>query len=290
MRNPCRIRDITDGTSNTIIAIDAGDEHAVEWTKPDDWQFDPEPGIESIFRSHAPGGIDAMFADGSVRVSQANDRAGDAASALVAERRRSDQSGGPVTRNRAISSVVQVAFVLETFQVVEHLVERVDRLPGDAAGLVELAKRRGLRRTLIHRSGVRAGPRWVGHDWSSFLPCRESTGRGGAQVVLMLDQPECALGDGASKRFDSGGDVVLGIDGQADVVQQGRQQEFLVVGANVSRQVKDLQAVKEGVALGVLFGVLLDLFQRLEPHLVDGETVEGCGEGADLFTRLGLGL
>jgi hypothetical protein len=64
---PVSLRDITDGTSNTIVAIDAGDDHAVEWTKPDDWQFDPEPGMESIFRSHPPGGILAMFADGSVR-------------------------------------------------------------------------------------------------------------------------------------------------------------------------------------------------------------------------------
>jgi prepilin-type processing-associated H-X9-DG protein len=61
------LRDITDGTSSTIITIDAGDEHAVEWTRPEDWQFDPEPGIESIFRSHAPGGINAAFADGAVR-------------------------------------------------------------------------------------------------------------------------------------------------------------------------------------------------------------------------------
>ncbi len=64
---PVSIRDITDGTSNTIVGIDAGDDHAVVWTKPDDWEFDPEPGIESIFRSHTPGGINAMFADGSVR-------------------------------------------------------------------------------------------------------------------------------------------------------------------------------------------------------------------------------
>ena len=64
---PVSIRDITDGVSTTIFAIDAGDELAVVWTKPDDWQFDPEPEIESIFRSHAPGGINAMFADGAVR-------------------------------------------------------------------------------------------------------------------------------------------------------------------------------------------------------------------------------
>jgi Protein of unknown function (DUF1559) len=64
---PVSMRDITDGTSNTIMVIDAGDDHAAIWTKPEDWEFDPEPGIESIFRSHRPGGIIAMFADGSVR-------------------------------------------------------------------------------------------------------------------------------------------------------------------------------------------------------------------------------
>ena len=60
------IRDITDGTSNTIIALDAGDEHAVEWTKPADWEFDPDPAVESIFKSHEPGGTNTAFADGSV--------------------------------------------------------------------------------------------------------------------------------------------------------------------------------------------------------------------------------
>ncbi len=67
---PVSLRDITDGTSNTIIAIDAGDDHAVIWSKPDDWEFDPEPGIEGVFKSHAPGGINAIFADGSVRYLQ----------------------------------------------------------------------------------------------------------------------------------------------------------------------------------------------------------------------------
>ena len=35
------IRDITDGTSNTILLVEADDEHAVPWTKPDDWEYDP---------------------------------------------------------------------------------------------------------------------------------------------------------------------------------------------------------------------------------------------------------
>ena len=36
------IRSITDGTSKTIGIVETDDEHAVIWTKPDDWKFDPE--------------------------------------------------------------------------------------------------------------------------------------------------------------------------------------------------------------------------------------------------------
>ena len=63
---PVALRDITDGTSNTIIVLDAGDDHAVEWTKPADWEFDPDPAVESIFKSHDPIGTNMAFADGSV--------------------------------------------------------------------------------------------------------------------------------------------------------------------------------------------------------------------------------
>jgi prepilin-type processing-associated H-X9-DG protein len=64
---PLGLRDITDGTSNTIMVLDAGDDRAVEWTKPADWEFDPDPAVQSIFRSHEPGGTNMAFADGSVR-------------------------------------------------------------------------------------------------------------------------------------------------------------------------------------------------------------------------------
>lgn len=57
---------ITDGTSKTIALVEADADQAVEWTKPDDWEFDaknPKAGIGK-FR---PGGCNAAWADGSVR-------------------------------------------------------------------------------------------------------------------------------------------------------------------------------------------------------------------------------
>src|SRR5581483_1589324 len=34
--------DVTDGASNTLLMVDVDDEHAVTWTKPNDWEFDPK--------------------------------------------------------------------------------------------------------------------------------------------------------------------------------------------------------------------------------------------------------
>ncbi len=63
------IKEITDGTSNTIFFLDAGEAHAVTWTKPDDWDVPPE-GVADLFHAH-PGGRDpgtcAAMADCSVR-------------------------------------------------------------------------------------------------------------------------------------------------------------------------------------------------------------------------------
>jgi prepilin-type processing-associated H-X9-DG protein len=61
-----QIASITDGTSNTILVVEAND--AVPWTKPDDLKFDPnaKPSLRGAGSPH-PGGFNAAFGDGSVR-------------------------------------------------------------------------------------------------------------------------------------------------------------------------------------------------------------------------------
>ncbi|MCI0641489.1 MAG: DUF1559 domain-containing protein [Gemmataceae bacterium] len=57
---------ITDGTSNTILAVDAEDSRAVFWTQPDDYKLDPKQPIAGLVRPDAKG-FQVLFADGSVR-------------------------------------------------------------------------------------------------------------------------------------------------------------------------------------------------------------------------------
>ena len=59
--------DFRDGTSNTILVVEADDDKAVPWTKPDDWQFDSQRPLVGLGRAH-PDGFNVLFADGSVRL------------------------------------------------------------------------------------------------------------------------------------------------------------------------------------------------------------------------------
>jgi hypothetical protein len=60
------IRDITDGTSNTIMIIDADEAHAVVWTKPDDLAVD-DVDLKHVLFGERKDAFFCAFADGSVR-------------------------------------------------------------------------------------------------------------------------------------------------------------------------------------------------------------------------------
>lgn len=61
-----KIQSITDGTSNTILVVEAGADKAVPWTKPADLDVDPEDPLKSLGKI---GEIfQALFMDGAVRV------------------------------------------------------------------------------------------------------------------------------------------------------------------------------------------------------------------------------
>jgi len=58
-------RDVLDGTSNTIMVVEASDEEAVIWTKPGDYEPDEENPTRGLVGVR-PGGFLAAFCDGSV--------------------------------------------------------------------------------------------------------------------------------------------------------------------------------------------------------------------------------
>jgi hypothetical protein len=67
MEKPTRFQEIRDGTSNTLMILEADDAHAVIWTKPEDWSFDPKDPFKGLGRN-AEGGFRVVFFDGSVRM------------------------------------------------------------------------------------------------------------------------------------------------------------------------------------------------------------------------------
>ena len=62
---PTEFKDVTDGTSNTIMVVEVDDQHAVVWTKPEDWAFDPKEPAKGLGRFF-DGRFNAAFCDGSV--------------------------------------------------------------------------------------------------------------------------------------------------------------------------------------------------------------------------------
>ncbi|WP_010583692.1 DUF1559 family PulG-like putative transporter [Schlesneria paludicola] len=60
------IKQITDGTSNTIMVVDSNSDTAVAWTRPDDLVIDFKQPLKEL-SGQADGRIWALFCDGSVR-------------------------------------------------------------------------------------------------------------------------------------------------------------------------------------------------------------------------------
>jgi hypothetical protein len=65
-KDPVRFADIRDGSSNTIMIVEANDQSAVPWAKPDDFQPDAD-NVMGRLVGLRPGGFNAGLADGSVR-------------------------------------------------------------------------------------------------------------------------------------------------------------------------------------------------------------------------------
>ncbi len=58
---------IQDGSSNTAMFVEANESHAVEWTKPQDLEFDPDNPMQGL-GTLRPTGFVCVFCDGSVRL------------------------------------------------------------------------------------------------------------------------------------------------------------------------------------------------------------------------------
>jgi hypothetical protein len=65
-RKGLRIADVTDGTSNTIFIVEAADNAAVVWTKPEDLKVDPKHPPRHLVGKGRKGFL-ALFVDASVR-------------------------------------------------------------------------------------------------------------------------------------------------------------------------------------------------------------------------------
>jgi prepilin-type N-terminal cleavage/methylation domain-containing protein len=66
-RQPRRLAEITDGRSQTLMVIEAGEEHAVPWMAPTDADESLVMGLGPTTKLHHAGGTNADLVDGSVR-------------------------------------------------------------------------------------------------------------------------------------------------------------------------------------------------------------------------------
>ena len=68
-----RISEVTDGTSSTILFVEADDDHAVVWTAPDDLAYDSKEPTKGL-GGHFHGWFMAAFADGDAHFLKTDDK------------------------------------------------------------------------------------------------------------------------------------------------------------------------------------------------------------------------
>jgi len=81
---------------------------------------------------------------------------------------------------------------------------------------------------------------------------------------VVLNQPCRARTDRALQNPQTGRDVIASVNRLAHVVQQCRQQKFLVVGKFPSGELEHLQAMVKNIPFGMIFQRLGHVFQRLK--------------------------
>lgn len=65
--------DILDGTSHTVVVVEAGDKKAVPWTKPEDFPANTDDPADALWRGPANRSVHVLFADGSVYFGELTD-------------------------------------------------------------------------------------------------------------------------------------------------------------------------------------------------------------------------
>ncbi len=62
-----RLSNFTDGTSLTIMVVEVSPDKAVPWTKPEDWEMDPNQPLKGLGGLFGGNIFNAVFADGHVQ-------------------------------------------------------------------------------------------------------------------------------------------------------------------------------------------------------------------------------
>lgn len=125
---PLGLRNLTDGPSNTLLAIDAQSAESVPWTKPEDLPFDPEEPLKALGQID-PQGMAVVFNDGFATILPADTSADDFKAFVTYKggevvNRQNDTS--PRRRARLMIRERDVKRTLSAFGASEQQVESLD--------------------------------------------------------------------------------------------------------------------------------------------------------------------